>query len=89
MFSGGATILAESLHPAEKNVIQYHFSNAHQNILDGITKRSSICEFISSQKSLNMAEKIKVRRGESGEYSECGALFIALRSIKSNVTFAV
>jgi hypothetical protein len=49
----------------------------------------SIGEFTSFRELRNIAEKIKVRLAKSGEYGGCAALFIALRSIKSNVTFVV
>jgi hypothetical protein len=51
--------LAQSLHPAEKDVFQYHFFDATQNILDRKKKCFSIGEFISSQELLYMTEKIK------------------------------
>jgi hypothetical protein len=56
------TTSAESLHPAEKNVVQYPFFHARQNIRDRMKKRFPIGEFISSQELLNMAEKRKVRQ---------------------------
>jgi hypothetical protein len=81
--------LAESLHPTARDVFQYHFFNALQNVLDHIKKCFSIGEFISSQELLNMAEKVKSDGAKFGQYGRCRALFIALCSIKSNVTFAV
>jgi hypothetical protein len=87
-FSSGATTLAESLHPAEKDIYQYHFS-IPQNILDHVKERFSIGESIFSQEFLTWSKRSKTDGSKSGEYGGCRALVVALHSIELNVTFAV